>query len=87
MDRNRRAQLVLDIGRRLLAGPVMVRAEELDIPLIEWRSAAREAAATLGRPLTLYTHGDRAWASLADVSPRRAATAAAVDPALAVARP
>ena len=71
MDRNRRAQLVLDIGRKLLRGPVMVRSDELDIPLIEWRSAAREAAATLGRPLTLYTHGDRAWAALADAAPHR----------------
>ncbi|WP_348789042.1 hypothetical protein [Leifsonia sp. NPDC080035] len=83
MDRNRRAQLVLDIGRRLLAGPVMVRADELDIQLIEWRSAAREAAATLGRPLTLYTHGDRAWAALADAAPRRVTVA--VEPSRAVA--
>lgn len=61
-----RTELKQDIRRRLLEGPVQVHADDLSYPLLEWRSAVREAAQELGRPVTVYANTDRAWAALVD---------------------
>lgn len=61
-----RKALAHDLRRRLLEGPVLVRAHELAFPLSEWRATVREVAQELGRPVTLYATADTTWARLVD---------------------
>ncbi|WP_144267706.1 hypothetical protein [Leifsonia xyli] len=69
-----RRTLIRTLMQQLQTGPVTVRAEDIDISPLEWRSAAREAAQRLDRPLTVYAHGTVTWVRLAEppTAPTRA---------------